>query len=860
MRKIFGVSRVWLTLTVITGIVVAVYLALSLSVSADPLLMPLDDTYIHFQYARQMAEGRPFVYNEGDPATSGGTSLIYPPLLAFGYLLGFTGWALAYWALALGIVFFAGSTWLVYLIGSANPLKPDQPNQAQYAFWLAVAFAFCGPAIWAALSGMETALFVFLVLLTLYAIQRARFRLAIVVATLMTLTRPEGVILAGITAGLWPYTRRRQLIWLSIPVLVGLIQPAINFLATGSASSSGMVAKSHLYNTGAPFDERIVAILDSFVRLWRELFTGHSPDFGTFTPWIMVQAAVVALAFGAVLAWRTRRINAALVMLIWVLALTAAVSTLDTAFWQFKRYQLPVMALFFPAAAWGVALIGERFAEAAGMRWRWIRWALPVIIVIGSGLTAITFARNYRNNVQVVRDQQVKMAQWVRDNLPEDARVGVHDVGLVRYFGDRVLYDVVGLTTPGPAEAWRQGPGAIYEHMASSEYRPDFFAIYPDVQGLRYLLDAGVFGSILAEFPIKMPEHNVAAATDYQAVYVADWSNTRDQEIIAQDSTLNYLAQLEGATLVDEIDVANLESEADHDYTWWQDDQPEGFVTEVYRNVYHACGLEYGPDCWATDGGRVLTGGEEFTIKTIPGQDLLLVTRVHGRASVPIRVLVNDYHYVLRVQPELPGRWVEIVTLVPGYTIKEETLIRIEPHTDPEVYSDGYMPYYHWAYQGKFEFQEVDQEPIANFHGQGLIELLGQQVNQHANSIDIQLTLAGGETALPRADSNMPPDPGDGVVFVHLYNEGKLNEDPMAQVVSRPGGGALPPGNWLPGIIEDSYTLPLPEDLPPGTYIIAIGMFDARTGERYGISSSDMTVDDNRLFIGEIIIGKESNP
>ena len=28
------------------------YLALSLSVSADPLLMPLDDTYIHFQYAR----------------------------------------------------------------------------------------------------------------------------------------------------------------------------------------------------------------------------------------------------------------------------------------------------------------------------------------------------------------------------------------------------------------------------------------------------------------------------------------------------------------------------------------------------------------------------------------------------------------------------------------------------------------------------------------------------------------------------------------------------------------------------------------------------------------------------------------
>ena len=49
--------------------------------------------------------------------------------------------------------------------------------------------------------------------------------------------------------------------------------------------------------------------------------------------------------------------------------------------------------------------------------------------------TTITFARNYRDNVRVVRDQQVPMARWVRDNLPEDARIGVHDVGLMRYFG-----------------------------------------------------------------------------------------------------------------------------------------------------------------------------------------------------------------------------------------------------------------------------------------------------------------------------------------------------------------------------------------------------------------------------------------
>jgi hypothetical protein len=98
----------WLALLLTVGLVVLLYLSLSLSISADPLLMPLDDTYIHFQYARQMASGQPMVYHDGDPATSGGTSLLYPPLLALGYRLGFTGWSLAYWSLALGAFLLLG--------------------------------------------------------------------------------------------------------------------------------------------------------------------------------------------------------------------------------------------------------------------------------------------------------------------------------------------------------------------------------------------------------------------------------------------------------------------------------------------------------------------------------------------------------------------------------------------------------------------------------------------------------------------------------------------------------------------------------------------------------------------------------
>ncbi|MBN1680635.1 MAG: hypothetical protein JW966_10110 [Anaerolineae bacterium] len=838
--------RVWLVFCLVAGMVVVFYLALSLAVSADPLLMPLDDTYIHFQYARQVALGEPLVYNPGDPATSGGTSFVYPLLLAVGYVIGFSGWSLAYWAAGIGAVCFLGSMWLVYLITRDNPLFAIPFPRDGYAMSMALAFALSGPVIWAALSGMETALFVFVVLLTLYALQEKRVRLTVIAALMMTLLRPEGLMLAGISVvglGLmqpWPSSLRERLrraLWLALPVLAGLVQPLVNVLATGSTASTGMQAKSHLYNTGAPFIDRVRDIIEFFFRMWRELLTGQNPHVGMYTSPMLAGAALTGLLIGVWIAWRDRRPNRAVIVLAWIAGLTAGISTLDTAFWQFKRYQLPVMVLFFPVAGWLAAALGNAIEKNG---WpRALRWVLPVMILVPSGITTVTFARNYMENVAVVRDQQVPMAQWVKDHVPEDARIGAHDVGLVRYFGERPLYDVVGLTTPGAASAWRQGPGAVYETMSASKYRPDYFAIYPDVQGLTYLLDAGVFGDVLAEFPVDLPPHNVAAATGYQAVYRADWSATHAVEQVAQTTTLAYT---DGLTLVDQVDVADHGSEAAHDYHWWSDESPPGFVTEVYRHYYHACGLAE-PDCQMVDGGRVITGGETFTLKTRAGEDLLLVTRVHGRTNVPFTVFVNGQQAAQRVQPEVPGRWIEVATLVPAAQITgTETRIRIEAQvTNPA--QDAYMPYSHWAYQGVFDVSSSGETPVATFGPDGAVRLMSVDLSQQPGQLDVSLTWAGPA-----------PGTGDGVVFVHLYDN--IDIEPVAQVVTRPAGGVLPPGNWLLVTFEDNYTLVLPDDLAAGTYQVALGIFDAQTGARYDVTG-ERAGPDRRLFIGEITVEAE---
>ena len=330
--------RAWLALSFTVGLLVVVYVSLSLSVSADPLLMPLDDTYIHFQYAQQFARGEPMVYNPGDGATSGGTSLLYPPLLAFGYRLGFDGWDLSYWALAVGSLSFLGATWLVYQIGLANPLEGEtegiSSKTSPYALAMAWAFAVSGPFVWASFSGMETAWFVLVVLLLFWSVQRVRPGWAVVAGLLTTLTRPEGVALSALGMlvlalriswqGDWRM-RSRRAIMLAFPVFAAGVQPLINLLATGDTASSGMQAKSILYNTGSPFSSRLVMILEFYARIWRELLSGYSPDYGTFTSPLLANVALAGLLLGVWLAWRNKRVNVAVLALVWVVVLTAGV-------------------------------------------------------------------------------------------------------------------------------------------------------------------------------------------------------------------------------------------------------------------------------------------------------------------------------------------------------------------------------------------------------------------------------------------------------------------------------------------------------------------------------------------------------
>ena len=67
-------------------------------------------------------------------------------------------------------------------------------------------------------------------------------------------------------------------------------------------------------------------------------------------------------------------------------------------------------------------------------------------------------------------------------------------------------------------------------------------------------------------------------------------------------------------------------------------------------------------------------------------------------------------------------------------------------------------------------------------------------------------------------------------VFVHLLDEAGTVK---GYGDSEPGGGAYPTTGWFPGeYLADTHTVTLAPDALPGTYRLAIGLYDPTTGER----------------------------
>ncbi len=645
------------------------------------LAMPLDDSYIYFQYARNISEGRFFHYSATDRPSTGATSYTYALILGAAYWLGARGDSIILFAFVLGTVLLFASSVLVREI--LIPLAGQLVSTAA-----AVLLLLNGHVVWAYLSGMEVGLFGTMILLTLLLFQRerhaGRFIGTSISAAAMGVSRPEGFFLAVPVAALVFLTARdrsrSERLLLAAVCLSGGLQFLLNFSLTGSLASTGAQAKS-VFHTQEPdiwrlYMARFFKMPWHVLRLFMSDFYSSSfgPGWARISD-LFLSCGFVTAGLGFLLKARNRDCFP-LLLASWVV-LAVFLSLVPWA-WDVHhhRYQVPFFPVFLVIAAAGFELLIHLFPARLRLFPSVPVFLLFLLVGISFHGTARTMALQYSHNCENIYEQQVKVGRWIRQNTASDVTVGLNDAGAIAYVGERDVFDFVGIVTPNQAVRWRTGIGAIVEALERipAERRPTLLAIYPG--WLPFLVESGIAGTEVFRAHLRL--NTICGGTD-KVVYLPDWSLLRTGE------PLPSRFEPGPRTLVDSLDVGDLTSERQHAY------RPLGKWRSEAKVLTDSKGNPI------LDGGRRQWEGEKMRVACVPSSPLLVILRLDDE-PVPVTLHAEGILVGTAVPEADDGRWSYVSFTVPRELVRADEIgMTVTVSSDDD--DTGCASYHYWFMQ-----------------------------------------------------------------------------------------------------------------------------------------------------------------
>ncbi len=467
--------HIWTTAVAALG---AILLFVALSAINGGPGFPLDDSWIHQTYARNLAQTGQMAYVPGQ-VSAGSTSPLWTLLLALGYLL-----RLPYllWAFLLGGLCLLATA----VIGMAlwQQLWPQQRSAA----WAAgLTLALTWQLVWTAVSGMETPLFIALALLILWLYAKlmqapspswALVALPGFSAGLLVLTRPEGLVLLVLMAMGWllggngareqiainedagprqqeseaARTRNHQSAMRNLLVtavfLLATLLPLIpyflfNYQTSGTLWPNTLYAKQAEYaaELARPFAARLAQLLYFSMGGAAEGWRGMSGAQLLLLPGLL-WAGWLALRAD----WRARRLLFTLPLL-WAGGHIFLYAWRLPVTYQHGRYLLAALPiwLLYGLAGWGIMLRmlpkNSRLARIAPLAARLV-FTLLLLFYLLLGATA------YATDVAFIEGEMVATAHWLAQNTDPDDLIAAHDIGAIGYFAQRPLLDLAGLISP----------------------------------------------------------------------------------------------------------------------------------------------------------------------------------------------------------------------------------------------------------------------------------------------------------------------------------------------------------------------------------------------------------------------------
>lgn len=437
---------------------------------------PLDDTWIHLTYARNLADYGQWAFRLGE-RSAGSTAPLWTFLLGIGFLFKLAPYI---WTFFLGWI-------LLTLLGihAEKSARALLPAYKAHIPWVGLFFVFAWHLTWSAVSGMETLLhayIIFIVLTMLLSGSRHYMLLGVLVGTSIWI-RPDGITLLGpvLFTAIFLEKSAQSFIEALGKTLIGfgaLYGPYMlfNLSLSGNLMPNTFYAKQAEYQAywlSQPLAARLVSYL-----------------------WPFLASPFLILLPGA-LAWIYKKVRqrewATIASLLWFFGYIAIYFIRMPAY-QHGRYIIPAFPILY---LFGILGMIEYISAVHANRCIVFFW--QVFLGVFCVLFSYIAARQNAYDVYWIESEMVQTAKWVQKNIPPDALLAVHDIGALGYYVPNPIIDMAGLITPQVVPFIRDSSRlAEYLNARSADYLIVFQGQYPGLVAQRTsLFTSGVQPDLL---------------------------------------------------------------------------------------------------------------------------------------------------------------------------------------------------------------------------------------------------------------------------------------------------------------------------------------------------------------------------
>jgi arabinofuranosyltransferase len=440
--------------------------------------LTIDDAYITFRYAENLALHGELTYNLGEPHVEGYTGIALPALLAAAMRLGLPPDIVDK---TLGILAYFVTALFLFLTGQRLELHPVV-TAAMVLLYLTIPVGFTH-----AVAGLETTMFAASVTVSLWALVRAlqivsgraRSETVLLFAILVcTLIRPEGVVVAGLSVIVLAIDRLRMgksgLLSLFLRIVVFYAVPLSVYLIWKMNYYGSLLPNSYYVKLADGFDDVSINELKKF--------------WDRYMSFIAIAAALLWL----VPAWHylrrrkpvddiaTKSVDLLVLGFVVLLHVVVLYKYAQSHLWM--NYSFRFSTHIYPAFLLAVGILADRGLRTTVHSFPQTSRVAALLVIAAATISLVEVYRHLEHlpgefrfaagYVTLLNEEHIPAGHFIRQHVPSDEwLVTVIDAGAIPYYAGNKTVDLGGLNEPVVARklhsdsavvdyAFRHQPGA----------------------------------------------------------------------------------------------------------------------------------------------------------------------------------------------------------------------------------------------------------------------------------------------------------------------------------------------------------------------------------------------------------------